>query len=73
MSASTGTRRAQPIQYMSKADVAEYIGLKSGASLAKYKLPQEDARVGKYRGWKKETIVAWHANRPGPGNWGART
>ncbi|WP_457066814.1 hypothetical protein [Mycobacteroides abscessus] len=72
MSTSTGTRRAQPIQYMSTADVAEYMGLKSAASLTKYKLPMEDARVGKYRGWKKETIATWHANRPGPGNWGAR-
>ncbi|SKX80202.1 putative transcriptional regulator [Mycobacteroides abscessus subsp. bolletii] len=67
------TSRRAPVHYMGISEVAEFLGLKGASSLTKYALPEEDARIGKYRGWTEQTIEVWHASRPGPGNWGART
>lgn len=49
--------------YMSFTEIAEYIGIKTGA-LANYKIPEPDAYIGRTRGWKRETIETWNANRP---------
>lgn len=52
--------------YLSLTEVADYLGITKGA-LARYKLPEPDATVGKARGWLQETIDQWNANRPGKG------
>lgn len=57
-------------RYMSRTEVAEYLGLKSQRSLSKMKLPPPDALIGSHRGWLKSTIDQWHRERPGRGNWG---
>lgn len=67
----TLTRR-RTVHYMGISEVAEFLGLKGASSLTKYALPEEDARIGKYRGWSEETIDVWNRHRRGPGNWGAR-
>lgn len=65
--------RHRTVHYMGISEVAEFLGLKGASSLTKYVLPEEDARIGKYRGWSTETIEVWNRHRRGPGNWGART
>ncbi|MCJ1709251.1 transcriptional regulator [Microbacterium sp. VKM Ac-2923] len=63
------------VQYMSLLDVARHLDV-SRDTVAKYPLPEPDVRVGSginaARGWTQATIDAWHASRPGRGNWGAR-
>ena len=60
-------------RYLTRADVARYLGLKSVHSLSNNTaLPEPDVMVGSRRGWSTETIDAWRAARPGPGQWGAR-
>jgi len=54
--------------YLSAAEFAERIGVAVG-TLSRYKLPEPDAMIGKYRGWLPETVDAWNAARPGRGNW----
>lgn len=52
------------IRYLSRREVAEYIGVKP-STLSRYThLPEPDAIVGDVRGWLPETIRAWHASRP---------
>lgn len=70
--ASPTTGRRRTVHYMGISEVAEFLGLKGASSLTKYALPEEDARIGKYRGWSEETIDVWNRHRRGPGNWGAR-
>lgn len=52
--------------YLSRAEFAERVGVKPD-SLGRYKLPEPDAMIGTTRGWKPETVDAWHAARPGKG------
>lgn len=52
--------------YMSFTEVAEFLGIQKGA-LANYNMPEPDALIGRTRGWKRETIEQWNANRPGHG------
>lgn len=59
-------------RYLSRAEVAERIGLKSVRSLSGLLMPPHDVEVGKHKGWKVETIDAWQAERPGRGWWGQR-
>lgn len=56
------------IVYLSVGDVAERIGV-TPAAIARYKMPEPDALIGKTRGWLPETIDTWNASRPGRGNW----
>lgn len=49
--------------YMSFTEFAEYIGVKTGA-LGNYNIPEPDAYIGRTRGWKRETVEKWNANRP---------
>lgn len=51
----------EPLVYLSRAEVANLVGVKS-ATLSK--LPEPDAYVGAARGWLPETIEAWNADRP---------
>jgi len=55
-----------PEHFLSRAEVAEVINVKPH-TLARYKLPPEDATIGKVRGWRRATVDAWHAARPGQG------
>ncbi|WP_018142462.1 hypothetical protein [Alloscardovia criceti] len=50
-------------RYISFSEIAAYLDVKTG-TLANYRLPEPDAYIGKTRGWKKETIEKWNANRP---------
>ncbi|MDF3309734.1 hypothetical protein P3H15_32470 [Rhodococcus sp. T2V] len=67
----------KPKQYLSRAQVADRIGVQEGA-LSRYKMPPPDAVIGPlnddgsvprgtFRGWLAETIDEWNANRPGRG------
>lgn len=65
------TRRKIP-RYLSRAEVARYLGLAGVKSLSRITLPMPDAMIGPHRGWLPSTIDDWNASRPGRGNWGAR-
>jgi hypothetical protein len=54
------------MQYLSRTEVAERIGVTPGA-LSRYKLPAPDVMIGTVRGWLPATIDAWQAARPGRG------
>ncbi|UYL88149.1 helix-turn-helix DNA binding domain protein [Gordonia phage Evaa] len=69
--APTATKKA-PVKYLSRADFARYVGLKSVRSLSKYTLPEPDVEVGPHKGWTTETADAWMEARPGRGRWGQR-
>ena len=58
-------------RYLSMTEVAERLGITKGA-LARYRLPDPDALIGRTRGWLPETIDAWNAARPGRGVGGGR-
>ena len=58
-------------RYLSMTEVAQRLGITKGA-LARYKLPDPDALVGKARGWLPSTIDEWNAKRPGRGVGGGR-
>jgi hypothetical protein len=51
-------------RYLSRAEVAERIGVKPD-TLGRYRLPAPDAMIGSVRGWLPKTIDDWHQNRPG--------
>ena len=59
-------------KYLSRADVARRIGMKSVQSVSNVVLPPHDVEIGKHKGWLPETIDAWHAMRPGRGWFGPR-
>lgn len=66
--------RVTPVaKYLSKTEVAEYLGMRAITSLVKVVLPPHDAQIGKIRGWCPATIDAWVLTRPGKGRRGART
>ncbi|WP_280420630.1 XRE family transcriptional regulator [Nocardia carnea] len=59
------------IRYLNKKEFAERIGVKEDTlNRYKNKLPPEDCNWGPLErpGWLAETIDAWNARRPGPGN-----
>lgn len=64
--------RRKVARFLGRAEVAEYLGLKSVRSLTRIKLPPPDALIGPHRGWLPETVEHWNANRPGRGRWGPR-
>lgn len=53
-------------RYLGFTEFAERIGVKTG-TLARYRLPEPDALIGRTRGWTAETIDRWNAARPGRG------
>lgn len=58
------------IEYMSKAEVADHLGLSIDAIksyVGKGYMPEPDARIGRISGWTTETIDRWYAERPGRG------
>ena len=57
-------------RYLSLSEVADLIGVSVGTAkgyLHQGRLPEPDAMTGRTRGWSKQTIVEWHAARPGQG------
>jgi len=52
--------------YLSATEVATLLGVQRN-SLGRYKLPEPDALIGGTRGWRKDTIETWNANRRGQG------
>jgi hypothetical protein len=72
MTASAREPEHQVEVFLSRPEVARYIGLKDRRSLSGITLPPHDAEVGIYKGWRRETIDAWQAARPGHGRWGPR-
>lgn len=64
------TKRKVP-RYLSYTEVAQRIGVKP-RSISLAELPPHDVEIGPRKGWKPETIDAWHAERPGRGYHGAR-
>lgn len=61
-----------PLKFLSKTEVAHYLGLAGLPSLTSVKLPPPDAMIGDHKGWTEATIDEWNATRPGRGRWGAR-
>lgn len=59
-------------RYLSRAEIAERLGMKNVRSLSGIELPPHDVEVGIHKGWLAETIDAWHAERPGRGWHGSR-
>lgn len=68
--AETPTTETQ--HFLSRSQVAERLGIRSIRHLSGLKLPPPDVLVGNHKGWKPETIDAWHATRPGRGWHGSR-
>jgi len=62
----------EPQRFLSRTEVAKYLGLAGLHSLSDAKLPPPDVVVGDRIGWTTETIDAWNAQRPGRGRWGPR-
>ena len=60
-----------PEIYLGVTEAAEMLGITKGG-LTSQRLPAPDAIVGKARGWKRETLLAWAASRPGKGFGGGR-
>lgn len=72
----------EPMRFLSRTGVAEYLGLAGLHSLTGVQLPDPDVIVGLDMvdispsdrvGWTPATIDEWQANRPGRGRWGPRT
>lgn len=59
-------------RFLSRTEVAEYLGLTNVNSLSRIELPPADAQIGKTKGWLPSTIDDWCRGRPGPGRWGPR-
>lgn len=66
------TKKRKVDRYMSRAEVATYLGLASVRSLSRLKLPAPDVIVGTHSGWHTATIEQWNETRPGRGRWGPR-
>jgi hypothetical protein len=66
------TAKRKVARYLSRAEVAEYLGLAGVKSLSRVVLPPPDVLVGVHKGWLPATIDRWNAERPGPGWWGPR-
>jgi predicted DNA-binding transcriptional regulator AlpA len=48
-----------PARFLSRSEVAEYLGLKGVNSLSRTKLPRPDVQIGNLKGWSSSTIDAW--------------
>jgi hypothetical protein len=68
----TSDKKRKIARYLSRSEVAEYLGLAGVKSLSRVELPPHDAEIGIYKGWLPATIDRWNATRPGRGRWGAR-
>jgi hypothetical protein len=51
-----------PVRYLSRAEVAQRIGVKPD-SLSRLDLPEPEVIVGTVRGWSAKRIDAWDARR----------
>lgn len=60
------------LRFLSRTEVAHYLGMKSLGSLTAVELPPHDAEIGDRKGWLPGTIDVWNAARPGRGRWGQR-
>jgi hypothetical protein len=58
------------VRFLSRTEVATYLGMKSVHSLSRVTLPPHDAEVGNHKGWTPETLDEWRKTRPGRGRWG---
>lgn len=65
-------RKRKVARYLSRSEVAEYLGLAGVKSLSRVALPPHDAEIGQFKGWLPSTIDQWKITRPGRGRWGAR-
>lgn len=72
MRSDTTRTKHRVARFMSRTEVAEYLGLAGVSSLSRVAMPLPDAIVGTHRGWLKSTIDEWNESRPGPGWHGAR-
>lgn len=57
-------------------DVADYLGVAPGtvtSYLGRAQMPPPEQRYARTPLWRPDTIVRWHAQRPGRGRWGTRT
>ncbi|MBV7432300.1 helix-turn-helix transcriptional regulator [Dermabacteraceae bacterium P13077] len=52
--------------YIGRGEVAKLLGV-APDTLNRYTLPEADVAIGRIRGWRRETIEEWNANRPGKG------
>jgi len=64
----TGTRIVGVKVYLSVTQVADRIGLalntiKAYSQDTPRRMPNPDAMIGRVKGWKAETIDAWHERR----------
>ncbi len=72
-SSVSGVKKAKKVlRFMSRTEVAEYLGMAGVNSLSRITLPPPDAVIGTHRGWLQSTIDQWNSSRPGPGWHGAR-
>jgi len=55
------------VRFLSRTEVATYLGLKSVQSLSRMTLPPPDAEIGNHKGWLPETLDEWKKSRPGRG------
>lgn len=68
----TAPPKRKTARYLSRTDVAKYLGLAGVQSLSRLTLPEPDVIVGEHKGWLVATIDKWNEDRPGPGWWGPR-
>lgn len=60
------------------ADVAAYLGIMPNSVRhylrlrlpLRHPFPVEDRRFGATLVWRPQTVIRWHEQRPGRGNWG---
>lgn len=51
------------VRFMSRSDIAEYLGVALGTVKGYKTLPPPDVIVGRNQGWAKETIDRWISTR----------
>jgi hypothetical protein len=70
------TRKVQPpdpnAEWWTTAEVAAYLRVRP-ATVSTYRMrgqmPEPDKKLGRTQLWRPQTIIDWHAQRPGRGNW----
>jgi predicted DNA-binding transcriptional regulator AlpA len=54
------------IRFMSRSDIAEYLGVSLGTVKGYVNFPEPDVVVGRNQGWAKDTIDRWRNARLKP-------